>query len=99
MKENIHRHRLGRKSYYRARRDWIRQQRLPNSEQSESSVVTEGSEVTSKPLSERVQYRSLEWILAREKRMSDGTWDVDPDKPQTVAVAKQVVSVLTLNFL
>lgn len=38
--------------------------------------------------------RAREWVLAHQGRNEDGTWGVNPNRPETVRVVDQVVSTL-----
>uniref|UniRef100_A0A803N632 DUF8039 domain-containing protein n=1 Tax=Chenopodium quinoa TaxID=63459 RepID=A0A803N632_CHEQI len=89
-KQNKYRHHLGQRSYGRAREHWKKSNRLPPvSESSTTSNTTELSTTTS--LNERLTHRSLEWVLARQIKLPDGSWGIDPKDVDTVAIAKSVL--------
>jgi len=85
-KGNIHRHHLGQKSYTRKRKEWIKEKRLPPPT-ADSSISGSSSLI-----SENVENRALEWCLAHKKRTKEGTYETDPNKPETARVVSQVVS-------
>ena len=53
--------------------------------------------MTTTEVSEKVKNRSLRWILARQTRLADGSWAIDPKDAETKQVANAIVSVVQIN--
>ncbi|XP_056690615.1 uncharacterized protein [Spinacia oleracea] len=76
-KQNKHPHHMGQLSYPRAVKKWEKDKRLPPSTASSTASTTSSSGTSS--ISSRVTNRPIHWVLAHQKKMPDGTWDVDPN--------------------
>uniref|UniRef100_A0A803MT75 Ubiquitin-like protease family profile domain-containing protein n=1 Tax=Chenopodium quinoa TaxID=63459 RepID=A0A803MT75_CHEQI len=87
-KNNKHRHHLGSKSYERARVYWSKTNRIP----AESSTSSTTESTTSCVMSEKLKNQSLYWILARQTRIADGSWAIDPKNAETQQIANAIVS-------
>ncbi|XP_021718460.1 uncharacterized protein LOC110686153 isoform X2 [Chenopodium quinoa] len=90
-KLNKCRHHLGRNSFQRARIIWNKQKRLENRfpalVESSTTGNTSQSSTSTGSIFDR---RALEWVLAHEKRLPDGTWGIDPKDTETIRIANIV---------
>ena len=83
---------MGLNSFQRARIIWNKQKRLENrfpalAESSTTSNTSQSSTSTG-----HIFYRlALEWVLAHEKRLPEGTWGIDPKDTETIRIANIVV--------
>ncbi|XP_021722660.1 uncharacterized protein LOC110690142 isoform X2 [Chenopodium quinoa] len=85
------RHHLGRNSFQRAWIIWNKQKRLENRfpalAESSTTGHTSQSSTSTGSIFDR---RALEWVLAHEKRLPDGTWGIDPKDTETIRIANIV---------
>ncbi|XP_021747746.1 uncharacterized protein LOC110713605 isoform X2 [Chenopodium quinoa] len=90
-KLNKCRHHLGRNSFQRARIIWNKQKRLENRFPALAESSTTGNTSQSSTSTGSIfDRRALEWVLAHEKRLPDGTWGIDPKDTETIRIANIV---------
>ncbi|XP_021724232.1 uncharacterized protein LOC110691595 isoform X1 [Chenopodium quinoa] len=93
VKLNKCRHHLGRNSFQRARIILNKQKRLENRFPALAESSTTGNTSQSSTSTGSIfDRRALEWGLAHEKRLPDGTWGIDPKDTETIRIANVVVS-------
>ncbi|KAL2937211.1 tRNA pseudouridine synthase A [Bienertia sinuspersici] len=92
-KNNKYRHHLGQKSYERAWEGWSKSNRIPTPTVPESSITC-SAETSSTALNQKVTNRPLAWVLARQIKLPNGSWGIDPNDAPTAEIANSVLENL-----
>lgn len=101
-KNNKYRHRLGSRGYQRSFGFWEKTKRISTSTPSnpESSTASDAQQLSGTGGADgKITDRSLAWVLARQVKLPDGSWGIDPKDKPTLEIANSVVSsIATISF-